>query len=496
MMKKIYLFLIVILTISFTKTNAATGTIDLSGKILVDINGDTFDLEQIQNDGYTIIFDFWATWCNPCLASVPALDEIWQAHGPDGDKTFMVFSIETDNSTTNELAIISQYNINNPVFIGENNTSVRASNFAYGGSIPYFVVVCPDGSWEDNEGAVFSPNTLLDKAVCFNDDAKVSGSREGSSCPSSSWLPELTLKNVGRTTLTAASVEIFVDGEFHEVLDWNGTMQSGGQETLTATQSVEYKGVGTQEISYNIVSVNSGTDGNVKNDTLKKSKSFNIAKTLDISLELIIDDYPEEMGYQVTTLNNTIISSAAAGVYNNASSNPVIDITLPTVEECYKVKLTDSWGDGSGGFIVKDSTGVEVIANTEAFTTLLESELYVSFDSDGDSFADIIEDLNGSDKNDETSTPLTILSILDNSSVSVFNVYPNPTNTFFSVKLELINNVDATITLTDLLGKEITSKVVTDAVTTFETSTFNSGVYFVNVKSEGKVIANSKLIIK
>lgn len=496
LMKKIYLILIVFLTISFAKTNAATGTIDLSGRILVDINGDTFDLEQIQSEGYTIIFDFWATWCGPCLASTPSLDEIWQAHGPGGDKTFMVFSIEIDNSTTNEQAIINQYNINNPVFLGENNQTVRASHFAYGGSIPYFVVVCPDGAWEDNEGAVFSPNTLLNKAVCFDDDAKVNSSKEGSNCPSSSWLPELTLKNVGRTTLTAASVEIMVDGDIHEIVDWNGTMQSGGQEVLTGTVPVEYKGVGIQDISYNIISVNSGIDGNVKNDTLRRTKSFNISSTLDISLELIIDDYPEEMGYEVTTLNSAIVSSASAGTYNNANSNPVINITLPTVEECYKVKLTDSYGDGSGGFIVKDSSGTELIMNTESFTTELESELYTSFDTDGDGYVDVVEDLNGSDKNDETSTPLTIMSILDVDNVSAFNVYPNPANTFFNVALELVNDKNATITITDLLGREITRKDVTDATTVFNTKTLNSGIYFVNVLSEGKVIANSKLIIK
>jgi cytochrome c biogenesis protein CcmG, thiol:disulfide interchange protein DsbE len=56
--------------------NAKTGMVDLKGLRLQDLNGDTVALDSYLGKG-PLILDFWATWCKPCLASLPELNTLY-----------------------------------------------------------------------------------------------------------------------------------------------------------------------------------------------------------------------------------------------------------------------------------------------------------------------------------------------------------------------------------------------------------------------------------
>jgi thiol-disulfide isomerase/thioredoxin len=63
---------------------------------LETLDGDHIWVSQLR--GKVVVLDFWATWCGPCVAALPSLKRLAQAHGDQRDRSFALISISGDSN--------------------------------------------------------------------------------------------------------------------------------------------------------------------------------------------------------------------------------------------------------------------------------------------------------------------------------------------------------------------------------------------------------------
>lgn len=86
-------------------------------------------------------------------------------------------------------------------------------------------------------------------------------------------------------------------------------------------------------------------------------------------------------------------------------------------------------------------------------------------------------------------------SFLENNSIGVHSIYPNPTNGIFEITLAKIPTTNTQLEIVDCLGKVILSKPVTELTTMVNISNITKGIYFVRLWNN-KGTVTQKIILK
>jgi peroxiredoxin/YHS domain-containing protein len=80
---------------------------------LPNLTGEKVSLENFR--GKAVLLDFWATWCKPCVKSMPALQKL---HDQFASKNFTVLGISTDEDGKKKVeAFIKKHKIAYPVLL-------------------------------------------------------------------------------------------------------------------------------------------------------------------------------------------------------------------------------------------------------------------------------------------------------------------------------------------------------------------------------------------
>ena len=92
---------------------------------LKDLDGQTVRLSDY--NGKVVLIDFWATWCVPCQAELPHLQELYEK---EKDKGFVVLGISMDGPETlaSVPSIINPYHITFPILLDEETKVVGIYN--------------------------------------------------------------------------------------------------------------------------------------------------------------------------------------------------------------------------------------------------------------------------------------------------------------------------------------------------------------------------------
>jgi thiol-disulfide isomerase/thioredoxin len=123
---------------------------------LLDLDGKTVRLADFA--GRTIVIDFWATWCLPCLQQIPVLNAFTKS--PAG-QSVAVLGIAVDAGGREVVApFAAEHGIAYPVLLGEESLA-----FDYGAiGFPALAVVDPQGRIDSLHLGVIS-RPALEQAV-------------------------------------------------------------------------------------------------------------------------------------------------------------------------------------------------------------------------------------------------------------------------------------------------------------------------------------------
>ncbi len=90
--------------------------------------------------GKVVLINFWATWCGPCKAEMPSLNNLYKALK---DKGFAVLAISTDSSEKPVRSFVAERGISFPVLMDKDKT-VYSDKYAVFG-LPMSFLIDRDG---------------------------------------------------------------------------------------------------------------------------------------------------------------------------------------------------------------------------------------------------------------------------------------------------------------------------------------------------------------
>ena len=120
-------------------------------------NLESLDGEQValsDHLGEVVVVNFWATWCPPCRAEMPGIEQVYQAHQDDG---VVVLAINGQEEPALVKSFIDEKGFTFPVLLDSGAEALRAYNAR---SFPMTVIVDRDGVVQYKQVGPITPAQL------------------------------------------------------------------------------------------------------------------------------------------------------------------------------------------------------------------------------------------------------------------------------------------------------------------------------------------------
>ena len=86
----------------------------------MDITGKTWGVADLR--GRAVLLNFWATWCEPCLAEMPSLQQLADLHGPD---KLLVLAINFKESAARAIQFAKTTGVTLPLLLDRDGEVAR-----------------------------------------------------------------------------------------------------------------------------------------------------------------------------------------------------------------------------------------------------------------------------------------------------------------------------------------------------------------------------------
>ncbi len=398
-MRKILTLFIALFFLTSTQAQLADGSYapNFTG---VDINGNTWELYDLLDQGKSVIIDVSATWCGPCWSYHESgeLETVYDTYGPNGTEEMMVLWIEGDPTTGMDDILGTTASSQGDWTAGTGFPIIDDNSIAELYEITYYPTIyhiCQNRTVREagqiSAADLYAMNADCEVAAGVNNvGLLVYEGFEGDFCQSLTFEPAAFFQNLGTSNVTAAEFQLSVDGTVTETINWTGDISTYQAETITFSSITVNQ---TTDLSIDVLSVNANTDEDPGNNlistqvVLAPSTNDNLA-----TLTIITDNYPTETYWELLDGNGTALYTGGnSGIFSGTTSPDAYTTVGGTYEQqlalpadgCFDFVIRDAFGDGiccdygSGSYTITDQMG-NVIAQGGEFENIETKPFEVS----------------------------------------------------------------------------------------------------------------------
>lgn len=128
-------------------STSSTASAPPSNGVEVGLPAPAFNLESLDGEpialsdhlGDVVVVNFWATWCPPCRAEMPGIEQVYKAHKNDG---VVVLAINGQEERALVKSFIDEKGFTFPILLDESAQALRAYDAR---SFPMTIVVDREG---------------------------------------------------------------------------------------------------------------------------------------------------------------------------------------------------------------------------------------------------------------------------------------------------------------------------------------------------------------
>ncbi|MFT5641735.1 MAG: lysyl endopeptidase [Cyclobacteriaceae bacterium] len=278
-------------------------------------------------------------------------------------------------------------------------------------------------------------------------------------CGNTEIEPTITLFNNGTDPITEATIEWDLDGGASTVINFTGNLAQNESEVFSlGSMTVS---VGSHDINVVLIDVNGAPDENEANNIATKTidvTSIDTYETTQVHLELLTDDYAEEITWEYRSSDGTVLYSDGPyqqGTDDNTTFNYDFDVLMG---ECYFFEIFDAAGDGiccgfGNGAYTLTTDDVTVIVDGGEYGSSEVTELGIE---GGLGISDIL------------SQNITI--------------FPNPAKDILNINIGANSTSDFEYSIVNILGQKVSRGMLNNGGNIINMGRVSSGLYFVTIR--------------